>query len=143
MITDNSLFFHQLELCIKTYHQFQQNLLHEAGIDITPDQWQVLELLGRNKGYTQRDIAKKLGKDAASVHRMLALLEKKGYISRSATVGNVQTGKFQPTEAGNAILGSAEGIISSAGEEAMKGIKHKRLTKLEKTLREITKNLKH
>lgn len=143
MNTDNLLFFHQLDLYIKSYHQFQQKMLDKAGIDITPDQWQVLDRLCRNKSYTQRDIAKKLGKDAASVHRILALLEKKGYISRLSGDGQTQSRKLHLTETGRNILGSAEAILSSAGEEAMKGIKPKRLIKLEKMLREITKNLKH
>lgn len=117
-------------------------MLDLAKIDITPDQYGVLELLGRNKGYSQRDIAKKLGKDAASVHRILALLEKKGYISRLREAGQSQNRKLHPTETGRNILEAAGAALSSAAEEAIKGIKPKRLTKLEKTLRDITRNLK-
>lgn len=142
METDNLLFFHHLDICIKSYRQYQQNMLDLAKIDITPDQYGVLELLGRNKGYSQRDIAKKLGKDAASVHRILALLEKKGYISHLREAGQSQNRKLQPTETGRNILEAAGAALSSAAEEAIKGIKPKRLTKLEKTLRDITRNLK-
>ncbi|MBE2216964.1 MAG: MarR family transcriptional regulator [Ignavibacteria bacterium] len=116
-------------------------MLDKSGIDITPDQWLVLDLIIRSKGYTQREIAQKLGKDTAAVNRMLALLEKKGYISRITAEG--KTAKPVATESGTIVFNAATVIIYSASEAAMKGIKPKRTAKLEKTLRDITKNLKH
>ena len=140
MKDNNSLFFQQLDSCIKSYHQFQQRLLDKAGVDITPDQWLVLDLIIRPKGYTQREIAQKLGKDTASVNRILALIIKKGYISRIAADG--KAAKPIVTESGRVVLEAAAAIMNSAGEAAMTGIKPKRTAKLEKTLRDITKNLK-
>lgn len=140
MKDNNSLFFQQIDSCIKSYHQYQQKMLNEGGVDITPDQLLCLDLICRGKTSSQREIAQKLGKDAASVNRILALIEKKGYISRIAADG--KAAKPTVTESGRVVFDTAAAIIDSAGETAMKGIKPKRIAKLEKTLRDITKNLK-
>ncbi len=136
----NLLFFQELDLCTKSCHQFQQKMLDKGGIDITPDQWLCLSLISRGKSLTQREIAQKLGKDTASVNRILALIIKKGYISRISADG--KAAKPTVTESGRIVFEAAAAIINSAGEAAMKGIKPKRLVKIEKTLRDITKNLK-
>jgi len=143
MKDDNLLFFQELDICIKSYRQFQQKMLDEAGIDITPDQWLVLDLVCRGKSSSQREIAQKLAKDAASVNRILVLLEKKGYISRFAADSGAKSTKPRVTEEGVRVFESAGSTISAAAEAAMKGIKPKRFVKLGKTLRDITKNLKH
>jgi len=140
MKDNNSLFFQQLDSCIKSYRHFQQKMLDEGGIDITPDQWLCLGLISRGKSLTQREIAQKLGKDTASVNRILALIIKKGYISRISADG--KTAKPTVTESGRIVFEAAAAIINAAGEAAMTGIKPKRTAKLEKTLRDITKNLK-
>ena len=136
----NLLFFQQLDLCIKSYHQYQQKMLNKGGVDITPDQLLCLDLICRGKSLTQREIAQKLGKDTASVNRILALIIKKGYISRISADG--KAAKPTVTESGRVVFEAATAIINAAGETAMKGIKPKRTAKLEKTLRDITKNLK-
>ena len=142
MKQNNLLFFQELDICIRSYHQFQQELLDKAGIDITPDQWLVLDQLRRGKSRNQREIAQKLDKDAASVNRMLVLLEKKGYISRLAADTGTKNLKPRVTEEGKRVFESAGLALSMAAEAAVKDIKPKHFVKLGKTLREITRNLK-
>ncbi|HMT10643.1 MAG TPA: MarR family transcriptional regulator [Ignavibacteria bacterium] len=117
-------------------------MLDKAGIDITPDQWLVLNQLCHGKSSSQREIAQKLAKDAASVNRMLVLLEKKGYISRLAADTARKSLKPRVTEEGMRVFESAGLALRMAAEAAMKDIKPRRFIKLGKTLREITRNLK-
>jgi hypothetical protein len=64
-----SVIFYHLDKAIKSYRQYAQRRLTDAGLDITIDQWLVLNTLTEQPGISQQLIAEKVFKDAASVTR--------------------------------------------------------------------------
>jgi MarR family transcriptional regulator for hemolysin len=74
--------FYQLEKAIKTYRQFAQRQLAKAGITLTIDQWLILKIIDEYPGISQKEIAKRVFKDNASVTRIIELLVSKKYIVR-------------------------------------------------------------
>ncbi len=71
-----------IERTHKEIKQHFQRLLNDANSDITVDQWVVLDVINRQKGCSQQEIAKRTFKDAPTVTRILDLLEKKELIIR-------------------------------------------------------------
>ena len=71
-----------LESAIKQYRRFQQREFAKRSIDLTPDQWSVLECAAENPGIVQKDIANLTLKDPASVTRIIDILADKGFIER-------------------------------------------------------------
>lgn len=57
-------------------------LLAEAGTGITVDQFRLLTMLWKEDGITQQQLAAQLGRDRASVTRMVDILEDQGVIAR-------------------------------------------------------------
>lgn len=58
------------------------NLLSEAGTGITTDQFRLLTMLWKEDGITQQQLAAMLGRDRASVTRMVDILEEHGIVAR-------------------------------------------------------------
>lgn len=59
------------------YQEFKQQ-----GHDITPEHWAVLNLLWKQDGLSQTEIADKLSKDKANLTHILNVMERKGLIRR-------------------------------------------------------------
>lgn len=59
-----------------------QKGLKEAGIDLTVDQWVVIDHIKPNPGISQNDLAIQTAKDAPTVTRILDILVQKGLIRR-------------------------------------------------------------
>lgn len=87
------VFFYYLEKAIKTYRQFAQKELKEAGLSITIDQWLVLKCLYENPQISPKALAESVFKDRASITRIIELLVKANYLKRK--VDNVDKRKSQ------------------------------------------------
>ena len=73
----NRVIFYTLEKTIKRYRQFAQHNIDRTGVDITIDQWLVLNILQETPTLGQLDIAERVFEDQASIARIMILLEKK------------------------------------------------------------------
>lgn len=73
-----------LGLVIRDLHLEIANYLTKllAPVRLAPEQHLLMALLLEKEGLSQNEIATKLGKDKASVARMIASLENKGYIHK-------------------------------------------------------------
>lgn len=54
----------------------------ENNVDLTPEQWVIIDKLSAQNGLSQNDLANQSFKDAPTTSRILDLLAKKGYIER-------------------------------------------------------------
>lgn len=135
----HEIFFNNLEHSIKVYRQFTQKSLVSEGIDITFDQWLVMQSLDENHGMNQREIAAMVSKDTASLTRILQLLVKKGYLEKKLHKDKRRS-KLVITHTGKEIMKNARHIIDQSRELALNGVDEKRLKKLRKILTKITEN---
>lgn len=61
-----------------SFHQ----AIAKLGLDITPEQWVIMEYLFDNQGLSQVQLANKSFKNAPTISRILDVLSRKGYIER-------------------------------------------------------------
>lgn len=71
-----------LDQTAKKVKQFAQSSFMEKGFDITVDQWTVLKTLYETDQLSQKELAKRCGKDQPTLTRIVDILLKKGLAER-------------------------------------------------------------
>ena len=132
--------FYALDKAIKTYRQFAQRKLNEAGLDITVDQWLVLNAINDHDSVSQLQIASLVFKDAASITRIIELLIKKGLIERKEHPQDKRRFSLLLTGEGKKIIKSISKIAQAYRAKALEGISEKELQTMGKSLQKITDN---
>lgn len=136
----NLRFFGDLESSMKSYRQAIQKDLVKFGIDITFDQWQLVGIIKDNRELRQTEIAAKARKDTASVTRIIELLQKKGYLTREVDQTNRRRTVLNITEYGDKVYQKAGEVVTDSTTKALKGMKAKRMKKIRKMFKGISKN---
>ena len=72
----------------------------DLGIDITPEQWVILDTLHDNPGMLQKNLADSSFKDAPTISRILDILSKKQWIMRLPHSEDKRAYKIMLTEEG-------------------------------------------
>lgn len=80
---DTKAYFFKIDTTVKKVRNYLQKQLNQAGIDLTVDQWVVLDHLVPSPGISQNDLALATAKDAPTITRILGILIKKGIVERS------------------------------------------------------------
>lgn len=89
---------HAIDLEITNY------LKHRLGkFQLAPEQHLVMALLLKQEGLTQNEIAEQLRKDKSGLTRMLASLEKKGFIQRQSCPNDRRCTKVYLTDSGRSL----------------------------------------
>ncbi|HAX48964.1 MAG TPA: MarR family transcriptional regulator, partial [Bacteroidetes bacterium] len=81
-------FFNTLGNSLKQYRKLVNAKLEHFGIQITLDQWQVLDIIVNFAHITQAEIAAKTSKDTASITRIIGILNSKGWVARQTDPEN-------------------------------------------------------
>ncbi|WP_183558020.1 MarR family winged helix-turn-helix transcriptional regulator [Mucilaginibacter sp. SP1R1] len=136
----NNILFYTLERSIKTYRQFAQQELVKHGFNITIDQWLVLKALNDDPKQTQQQIAATVFKDYASVTRIIDLLVKKDYLTRTLHADDRRRFNLVLTENAIKILALMQPVINKNRETALAGINEQHATELRRILKTIIKN---
>ncbi len=118
----NSVLFYSIEKAIKTYRQFAQRELKNAGLTITVDQWLTLKCLLDNPEISQKELAEMVFKDTASITRIIDLLVKAKYLKKTASKEDKRKSNLTITEHGLKTIEFAEEVVESYRKSALKGI---------------------
>lgn len=132
--------FYTIESTIKEYRKSSQKNLSCEVSDMTIDQGMILAFLNKYPEKTQKEIAAMAFKDTASMTRMLDLMEKKNYLTRSINTENRRRFKIEITPKGKQILKNLAPIIASNRENALNGISSEEVQQLERILLKIRSN---
>lgn len=76
----------------------------ELGLDITPEQWVILESLYQENGQAQIDLANKSFKNAPTISRILDLLSHKGFVERQRFDNDRRRYKIYLTDEGRRVV---------------------------------------
>lgn len=139
-ITD--VVFYTIEEAIKTYRKFAQKRISDQGLDITIDQWLILNCLDTNKGILQNQLAEMTFKDVASITRMVDLLVKKEYLIRSRQSDDKRKSVLEITGKGREIIEKVSLIVSDNRSIALSGLDKDHVDLLQSSLRQIIENCK-
>ena len=134
--------FYALDKCIKTYRQFAQRRFIEAGLDITIDQWLVLNAISEKPDLSQLEIADRVFKDASSVTRIIDLLIKKEYLQRETHEWDRRRFSLGLTKEGQAIMKKIAKVVEQNRAQALKEISEGQLLQMRQTLSLIIDNCK-
>lgn len=135
-----SVIFYCLDKAIKSYRQFAQSRLNESGLNITVDQWLIMNVIGEDPDISQQKIAGKVFKDNASVTRIVELLVKKGYIKRAMLKDDRRRTKLEITKKGIDLLKAASKVVAAYRRSALKGTNDGELKRVRKVLDIIISN---
>lgn len=135
--------FYSIDKAIKSYRQLAQQRLTQAGLDLTVDQWLILNMLRQSPGASQHDIAEKVFKDNASVTRMLDLLQDKKYIKRNSSKTDRRKTIISLTVVGKKLIQTAGTVVKRYRREALEDINEKDLVKAQRILKAISENCRH
>ena len=133
------IIFYKLDKAIKTYRQFAQRRMNDAGLAITIDQWLVLHAIEDKPGIAQLEIAGIVFKDAASVTRIIELLTQKGFLERQENKDRRRY-TLQLTDEGKAMTRQVNKIAEQNRSIALNGISENELQKMNQLLITIIDN---
>ena len=133
------IFYRSLDIAQKSYKKQLSGSFIKSGLIITPDQWQILDIIVNYKDTAYSEIAAITGKDIASVNRIIDHLNRKGYVSRQTDPGNRRKVLLGVSYAGENIHKRGEEIVSRESEKLLSGIKEKRIQREIKLLKKIIK----
>ena len=143
MKTNDSInieFFNTLETSLKQYKKLINSKLEHFGVRITIDQWQVLDIIVNYTDIIQAEIAAKTSKDTASVTRIIEILNTRGLVARQTDPQNRRKYLLRVSNHGEKEYNKATEVITKFSAAAVEGIKEKRLRKLKKIFKSISKN---
>lgn len=130
-------YFSNLEFTLKSYKKHLLGIFDKSSIIITPDQWQVLDIIVNHKDIKYSEIAVISGKDIASVNRIIDLLNQKGYVSRQTDPNNRRRVMLGVSNDGIKIHKRAGELINIESKKLLDGFKEKRIIKQVKVFKKI------
>lgn len=108
---DERAYFFKIDTTIKKIRNSLQRKLDEAGLDLTVDQWVLIDHVQRNPGISQTVLAEMTVKDTPTVTRMLDLLIKKQLTERRSDPTDRRKFSIHLTPAGEAVFHRALPIV--------------------------------
>jgi MarR family transcriptional regulator for hemolysin len=136
----NDTLLYTLDKCFRTYHQFSQRNVRQAGYDITIDQWLILKSVAENPDITQNDIGKIVFKDNASITRIIQLLVNAGYLYRENHVTDRRRVNLTLTESGKKITIDVNEIAKQNRAAALKDVDQQSIEEMKILLQKIICN---
>ena len=136
----DSVLFYYIEKAIKSYRQFAQRELKNAGLSITVDQWLTLNYLNENPQITQKELAEAIFKDTASITRIIDLLVTAKYIKRNINKEDKRKSNLSITNLGLGIIDKASPIVNNYRNQALKGIGIAKEDHVKMVMKTIIKN---
>ena len=111
-------------------------------VDITPDQYLLIDLLWDEGPLTQKEIAVKMQKDKNSITKLIDGLEKKGYVRRETDSEDRRKNVVVVTAFGQAQKQEITHIAINAADNILGGIPEDELAAVVDVLNKLNKNMK-
>ena len=115
--------------------------LQENGINITPEQFLVLDILWKEQSLSQQKIADIIQKDKNSVTKIIDSLEKKNLVRRVVDKNDRRINKIELTDEAIALEKITTEVAINFMNDAVKGIDNKDLDTFVNVMRLLKNNL--
>ena len=115
--------------------------LQENGINITPEQFLVLDILWKEQSLSQQKIADIIQKDKNSVTKIIDSLEKKNLVRRVVDKNDRRINKIELTDEAFALEKITTEVAINFMNDAVKGIDNKDLDTFVNVMRVLKNNL--
>ncbi len=115
--------------------------LQENGINITPEQYLVLDILWEKQSLSQQNIADIIEKDKNSVTKIIDSLEKKNLVKRVVDKNDRRINKIELTDEAIALEKVTTEVAINFMNDAVKGIDNQDLDNFVKVMQQLKNNL--
>ena len=115
--------------------------LQENGINITPEQFLVLDILWKEQSLSQQNIADIIQKDKNSVTKIIDSLEKKNLVRRVVDKNDRRINKIELTDEGSALEKVTTEVAINFMNDAIKDIDKQELDIFVNVMRKLKNNL--
>jgi len=129
-----------IERTARRMKQACQHYLNLAGIDITVDQWVLLQELSISDGQGQHELAQKTFKDPPTVTRIIDLLCKKGLTIRQSDPDDRRKFNIFLTPKGQSTIGEVLPVIRQFRLRAYQNLSYEEIDQLSDLLDRIFNN---
>ena len=116
-------------------------LLNKNKINVTTEQWAILNRLKENSELSQKELAKLTFKDNANITRILDKLEKKGFVLRQPDVNDRRAWNVCITNKGQKVRDEIELLAKQTLSKALKDINVDEVREFNIVAKKIMKNL--
>jgi len=128
--------------CLTSYvRSHVSRICKDAGYNLTPEEADTLMIIRHCDGLPQSQLAKILGKDKASVTRLMNTLVKSGLVGRSQDQQDRRIIRAQITEEGKQAFVQVWPELMKLSHQALDGISAEELISMRQTLVAINANL--
>lgn len=97
----------------------------KLGVEVTPEQWVILDNLSHEDGLTQTELANRSFKNTPTISRIIDVLAKKEFIERRADIVDRRKQKVFLTQKGNEVVDFCRKEISILREISWTGLTDK------------------
>jgi DNA-binding MarR family transcriptional regulator len=130
----------QFEETIRKQKSYFNYVCAKQSLGISYDQWLVLEQVMIKQGINQSDISKHVGKEPASISRIIQYLEKKELIVKVHNEKNKRANKIYLTHQGYDISEKISKISADCLQKQFKGIYEREVSLIREILSRVNKN---
>lgn len=113
----------------------------QLGVDITPEQWVMLDSLYQRNGQSQTELAGDSYKNAPTVSRIIDLLEKKGLVERQRFANDRRRYKIFLTKKGQATVEKVQPAVVALREKGWQELTDEDYSNFLRILNQIFDNL--
>lgn len=115
--------------------------LQQNGINVTPEQYLVLDILWEKQSLSQQNIADIIQKDKNSITKIIDSLEKKNLVNRVVDQKDRRINKIELTQEGLALEKITTEVAIKFMNDTVKDIDNQDLDKLVEVMRKLKDNL--
>ena len=110
------------EEILRRFRELVNLSFHRSGIEISYDQWMVLNVLSKKQGVKQIVVSRATKKEPASISRILVLLEKKGLIQKVSDSLNRKANRIYLTPKGSEVHDIATEMFTQLANDGFNGV---------------------
>jgi len=114
----------------------------QLGVDITPEQWVMLDSLYQRNGQSQTELAGDSYKNAPTVSRILDLLEKKGLVERQRFANDRRRYKIFLTKEGQVTVEKVKPAVATLREQGWQQLTDADYSTFLRIMNQIFENLR-
>jgi MarR family transcriptional regulator, organic hydroperoxide resistance regulator len=107
------------------------------GLNVTSEQWGVLNIIKSFPGLTQKELAAKLYKDKTNLTRMIDVLERDGCLERKEDKKDRRIFRIFITGSGEELINKIIPIAESVNRESSIGLNNEELSQLKSLLKKV------
>ena len=128
------------EQIIKRFRDLVNRSFHKNGLDISYDQWMVINTIYKKQGVTQIYVAEQTRKEPASVSRILKLLENKEIIERVDDRKNKRAKRLYLTPKGDDVHSRATRLFNMIAKDGFNGVYEQEINLFVRILDKVQSN---